>query len=501
MLGSSIKVFLLLLNILLIHTVIYAQNSEVDEKKKYIEVRGQKKIIYDKKLGANRLLGGVTCTHQEVVMTCDSAWLYDNNTIDAFGHVQVRQGDSIYIAADQLRYDGSVRVAVLQGNVLCREKDMILNTSQLNYDMKSSTASYFSGATIVNKENTLKSQAGNYHSPSKMLSFRKDVELKNPKYIMSCDTLRYNIQNKTAFFIGPSTIVSDSNFIYTELGSYNTETENCSLNKNTLIKSKNQILRGDSIFYNRNKRYGLARGNVSFTDTTGEGILKGKKAEYWERGELSIISGNPEYFHLLKKDTLYIAADTFYAWSDPNGKEKILRAWYHCRFLKKEMQGKCDSITYTTNDSSMILHHKPILWNEESQITAKEIKLITGKRQLKKFEISENAFIASRKDSSSFDQISGKFIEGFFEKDSLREIRIKGNVQAIYFIEQKKKLFAMNKTTCNEMIMRNISGKKSEISFLKKPDAGIYPLKDLKTDNKFLKGFNWLEKEKPFPNH
>jgi lipopolysaccharide export system protein LptA len=470
-----------------------------DDKKKYIEVRGQKKIIYDKKLGANRLLGGVTCTHQNVIMTCDSAWLYDNNTIDAFGNVQVRQGDSIYIASDKLHYDGSLRQAALEGNVLCREKDMTLTTTALNYDMKTSTASYFSGASIQNKKNTLTSLKGSYHSPSKTLSFRTNVELKNPQYVMNCDTLQYNTTSKVAYFIGPTTIVSDSNTIYTERGFYNTATEISRLDKNPFIKTNNQQLSGDSIFYFRNRHYGLIKGHVTIRDSAGEGSLSGSKAEYWEKGELSIISGNPEYRHFLKNDTFLIAADTFYAWSDPKSTEKIIRAWNHCRFKKKDLQGICDSITYTTIDSVMLLHHQPVIWEKEMQLTAEQIKIVTGKKQLKKFELTNKAFIITKKDSVNFDQLSGKLIEGFFEKDSLRSVYVRGNVQALYFVEQKKKIIAMNKTECAEIRLINGKDGVKEITFLNKPHAETLPLKDVQNESKYLKGFLWRADEKPYP--
>ena len=179
------------------------------DKSKYIEIRGAKKYIYSKKLGANRLLGGVTVSHEDVVMTCDSAWLYDNNTMDAYGHVTVRQGDTLFIGGDKLNYDGAKKIATLQGNVVCIEKDMNLTTNFLTYDMNTSTASYFSGGTIQNKDNTLSSRNGYYHSPSKTLSFKYDVKLKNPDYTMSGDTLQYNTVSRVVYFLGPTTKISD----------------------------------------------------------------------------------------------------------------------------------------------------------------------------------------------------------------------------------------------------------------------------------------------------
>jgi lipopolysaccharide export system protein LptA len=473
--------------------------NESAQQDKYITVSGQQKMIYDQKKGANRLLGGVTCTHRNTTMTCDSAWLYDNNTLEAFGHVFLRQGDSLTINGDHLNYDGEKRIGLIDGNVFCREKDMILTTKALVYDMKTAIASYASGGSIQNKGNTLTSKRGYYHSPSKTLSFRYDVKLYNPKFNMVCDTLRYNINSKIAIFDGPSTIFSDSNVIYTEKGWYNTTNENCQLFKNPKITSGRQILKGDTMFYERKKNYGIILGHVVIKDTTDSMTITGKKAEHWQSGGLSIVSGKPICYKFFKKDTLFIWADTFYTWSDPKGPEKILRAWYRCNFYKKDFQGKCDSMSYKTSDSTMTLYRNPVLWNDKNQLTAKLIKVKTGKKSIKSFSLLDNAFVISKKDTISFDQIKGKTIDGFFTGDSLRKIFVKGNSQALYFIEQNKKVSAINRTDCSEMTI-NLNSKGIEgITFIKKPVASIKPLKLLKPAEMKLKGFVWLWEEKPVP--
>ena len=486
--------FFLMFNVYLLN----AQNGDpISPNEKYIEVSGQQKMIYDKKMGANRLLGGVTCTHRKTIMTCDSAWLFDNNTLEAFGHVTLRQGDSLFINGDHLNYDGSIRMALLEGNVTCREKDMMLSTKALSYDMKSSIASYASGATIQNKENTLTSTRGHYHSPSKTLSFRHNVKLTNSKYHMLCDTLQYNTVSKVAYFEGPSNIYFDSSTIYTEKGWYNTKTEKCLLYKKPKIISGTQQLKGDSMFYDRKKNYGVILGNVEINDTTEKTVVKGSKAEHWQSGGLSIVSGKPSCERYFKKDTIFMWADTFYTWTNKSGPEKIMRAWNHCVIFKNDMQGKCDSITYTNTDSSLILHKSPLLWQENRQLSAKKITLITGKKGLKSFSLTENAMVINKKDSSCFDQIKGRTMDGVFERDTLKKIFVKGNTQVIFYVEQNKKVTAMNRTDCAEMTIVLDSSGIRNIMFIKKPVATIKPLKDLKPAEMKLKGFVWLEGERP----
>jgi len=80
--------------------------------------------------------------------------------MQAFGHISIIKGDSIFVYGDSLRYDASTKLANLKGNVKCIEKDMTLTTNILTYEVGNAIASYYDGGTIVNKENTLTSKMG-----------------------------------------------------------------------------------------------------------------------------------------------------------------------------------------------------------------------------------------------------------------------------------------------------------------------------------------------------
>jgi lipopolysaccharide assembly outer membrane protein LptD (OstA) len=86
------------------------------------------RMIYIKAKGAQMLIGNVVFKHEGAVITCDSAYRFDNNTLEAYNHIMIRKGDSLTITGDNLKYDGNKKVAVLEGNVVCVEKDMVLTT-------------------------------------------------------------------------------------------------------------------------------------------------------------------------------------------------------------------------------------------------------------------------------------------------------------------------------------------------------------------------------------
>src|SRR5262245_11984976 len=93
--------------------------------------------------GADRLLGKVVFRHENAIMSCDSAYLYkEANTLEAFGHVRINQGDSLTMTGKHLIYLGDSRLAQMFEDVEMRDRKMTLNTQRLDYNMETDVAYY-----------------------------------------------------------------------------------------------------------------------------------------------------------------------------------------------------------------------------------------------------------------------------------------------------------------------------------------------------------------------
>jgi len=189
---------------------------------------------------AQRLIGNVMFEHQGAVMYCDSAWLYESdNLMKAFGSVRIIQGDSIYLNAERLIYQGDSSLAELFEEITLRDKDMTLRTDYLKYDTESKIATYFNGGKIISTENNnvLTSKQGSYLAESKSLHFKDSVKLVNPEYTMITDTLQYYTVSEQAFFYGPTSINSKKDVIYCENGWYDTMNDLAQFNRNAYLWS------------------------------------------------------------------------------------------------------------------------------------------------------------------------------------------------------------------------------------------------------------------------
>ena len=162
------------------------------------------------------LRGNVKFRKEGMYMYCDSAYFYGNtDSFDAFGNVKMEQGDTLFVYADELFYNGQNEFARLRNNVRLENRNVTLFTDSLDYDMVENLGYYFEGGKIVDEQNELSSVYGQYKQDTKNAEFLYVVELTNEKYVMQTDTLHYNTDSKIADFVGYTTIVSDSNIIYT----------------------------------------------------------------------------------------------------------------------------------------------------------------------------------------------------------------------------------------------------------------------------------------------
>ena len=454
---------------------------------------------FDKNLanGAYRLLGNVVFKHEGTVMYCDSAYFYsDINSLDAFDNVYINQGDTIHLYGDFLHYDGNSRIANVRRKVRLVSKETQLFTEALDFNLKSSVGYYISYADIINGENKLSSKEGYYYSGSKMYFFRDSVVIINPSYTIYSDTLKYNTISNVAYFLGATEIISDSNYIYCEDGWYNTETDISLLKKNARLESASQILKGDSLYYERAAGYGEAYNNVELFDIEQNIILKGNFATYDEATEDALLTDSAMLIQITDPDSIYIHADTLLSEVDTNG-YKLLKAYYRVKMFKSNLQGKCDSMSYSFADSVIRLYNDPVLWSEENQLTSEYMEIRTKKQRIDQLHLMRLAFIISEEDTVKYNQIKGKTMVCFFKDNELYKVEVNGNGQTIYYAKDENQIIGVNKAESSNLVI-HLEGKDvKEIMFYTKPDAILYPLETVPPNELKLKNFVWLERYRP----
>lgn len=488
--------FNLILGFLFLSLFALAQEKKV----KKIELRNAEVLEYDEGLGhkARRLLGNVIFEHEGALMYCDSAYLYEDNSMDAFSDVFINKGDSIKMWCDELNYNGNTEFAKAKRNVKLEDREMTLTSDKLDYNMKTEQAWYNSGGTIIDSENTLTSRIGYYYSTFEELFFKDSVKLVNKQYTLFCDTLRYNTQTEVAFFLGPTKIISDENTILCNFGWYDTELDIAQFSNNATVYSTDQSIQGDSLYYNKRHGYGLAIGNVVVADTAQDIILTGERAKYYEIGDMVLLTDSAMMIQDMGADSLFLHADSLLSIVDTVIDRRILFGFHHAKFFKPDMRGKCDSLVYSYADSTIRLYRDPILWSDENQLTADSMWIQNRNNKIDRLFMKENSMIISEEDSGMFNQIKGRYMTGYFTEQKLRRVFVEGNGETIYFAsEEAGEPENVNKAKASNLIIIIDNNKVKDITFLTQPDATLYPIQMVNLNDLRLDGFDWRISERP----
>lgn len=448
-----------------------------------------------------RLLGNVGLRHKEVYMYCDSAHFYPSlNQLKAYSRINMHQGDTLHLRGDSLFYDGTTENASVDGNVELIDKETHLFTSAVRYDVANEIARYNTGGRITNGKNTLTSIIGIYYVSQNLFNFKDSVKIVNPDYVMKADTMDYNTKTETAFFSGPSEMEGDSIYLYCERGWYDTKKDVSRIWKNAVINNRQQIITGDSLFYDNVEGHGVGYRNTVITDTTNNIIVKGNYAWYYKKPERFLVTDRAVFIQVSKDDSLFLHSDTISAITRNDstiGDYRLMRAYHKCKIYSKKLQAKCDSLSYSFRDSVIRFYYEPVIWSEENQLASDSIALFTKNRQAERLELFNSAFVTSQVDKSRFNQIKGRSLTGFFRDNELYRIMIDGNGETIYYLLDKEEVIGVNNAKCSKLEILVDDGEITSITEFQNPEGVIDPPTADISNPLRLEGFLWLDMLRP----
>lgn len=439
-----------------------------------------------------RLIGDVIMMHEGATLYCDSAYFYtEANNVEAFGHIRINSG-TVKIKSDLLTYDGNSKDAKLHRNVSLTDEQMTLVTEHLTYNTRTNISEYYTGGKITDPEYNLTSVVGYYYANDKQFFFKNNVKLVNPQYTMLSDTLMNNTETDISYFYGPTTIVSKENTIYCENGWYDKKKDIALFNEHAYLKNKEQKINGDSLYYDRNTGLGKAYNNITIFDSLQKIILKGDYAEYWEKEGNTMITQKALLIQDAGDDSLYLHADTLKAAFDSTGAGKTVYAYNNAKYFKSDLQGLADSIVYSVNDSTIFMYSAPILWTEKNQLTADTILIFLSNNQIKRMNLYSSSFVIMQDDSVRFNQVKGKNLTGYFTDNHLTRIDVKSNGETLYYVRDEiNGLIGVNKAIADDLLIYANDNEIKTITFISKPEAVLYPEKELGSEDVKLKNFKW----------
>ncbi|TGV04573.1 OstA-like protein [Flavivirga rizhaonensis] len=508
--------------ILIIGFVSLTTNAQ-EKKKIEIEYAGKLTIDEDNYPGAKVLTRDdaqqVHIKHKGANMWCDKAIHYGKeNFIEAYGNVQLKQGDTIDMTSKYVEYSGLTGLAFASGDVVLKDPNSTISSDTLYLDRTKQQAFYKNGGTVVkDSSGTITSKIGRYYMDIKKYQFVEDVVLVNKESTINSNFFDFYSDTGHAYLFGPSTITTETSVTYCEKGFYDTENKVGYALKKARIDYDNRIIEGDSLYFDNNISFASATNNIKVTDTINNSIIKGHYAEVFRGKEKDSVFITKRALAITQQenDSIYMHADKIMVTGKPEN--RIIRAYYNAKIFKSDLSGKADSIhsNQRTGITELInidrfssgdkfsTKRRPIIWNIKNQMTGDTIHLIsnTETEKIDSLRVFNNAFIISKDTISEngYNQIYGMRLTGLFnEENELRQVDIVKNAESIFYTRNdKQELIGIDKAKSGSISMLFAAGDIEEYNRINQVDGKLYPESEYPEKEKILKGFDWREDERP----
>jgi len=428
--------------------------------------------------------GNVQFTKGAMVMKCDSAHFFPaTESFDAFGNISMEQGDTLFIYADELNYNAPEMMAYLYADfgkkVRMINRDVTLETDVFTYDMNTEVGYYTTGGVLYDKQNKLVSMEGEYIPSTKDANFYDDVVLtslgKKDTLVIYSDSLFYNTNTHISKLGSPSEIINKRGVIYTTDGLYDTDLDTAALYKRSIVHSpEGRDLTADTIYYDRATGIGECFGMMVMTDSARQASLQADYGFFNQATDSAYATGRLLIKEYSKGDTLYlhgkqlnayrifdsvpvpaIPADTTKGTPEIPATIRIdttnvADVWPRVRFYRSDMQGVCDSMRVTGNDTTMRMFIHPVIWSEERQIFGNLIELHLNDSTIDQARLPNSGFMSQQIVDDYYNQLSGKSMIADFDGGELKSLYIDGNVEILMYPEE-------NDSTINKHVQANSS--------------------------------------------
>jgi len=488
--------------LVIIFALNFSVNAQEPEKVDKVKILSAELLNFNKSINPDYQIfsNNVIFEYDGSLLYCDIAHIYLNRDyVVCFGNVHIIINDTTNIYGDTLIIDGDKNLAEIIGNVLMIDNKMNLKTDKLYYDLNTDVAYYLNGAEITDPENFLSSKRGYFYSKTNEFYFSDSVYVKGTDSEMFSDTLMYNTKTEIVRFFGDSKIISEDKTMFSKAGTYDTKNDIGKFSHDVQIFSGSQILKGDSIYYNKILEFGEAFKNVEFQDTTENIILNGEYGKFFENDSSFYVTQKALMRMIDKSDTLYLHADTIYSLNNaPIHEQRIVYAHNMVRIFRDDFQAKCDSLVLLSKDSIMYLFFDPIMWMDETQLLADTIKLEYADGKMDKLYLNSNSFIVSKENENDYQQIKSNFMIGHFEDNEMDVLWAHNNAESLYYIfDNSKLLIGINKTTSEKIKIKFRDREVDNISFFNNPKGNMSPEDEITDTEKLLKDFRWESSKRP----
>jgi lipopolysaccharide export system protein LptA len=243
--------------------------------------------------------------------------------------------------------------------------------------------------------------------------------------------------------------------------------------KNVRLDADSQVLQADRLTFFKKDSSASAKGHVVMIDPKTNGRISGGEGQYSRDTQKSRIWNNPVLLKLdsAGKDTLKIVSKVM----EHYGKEKKAIAIDNVVLTQGRIRSYCGRAEYYQPGQMALLIDKPLVYYDSSEIKGDTIRLFFNKDTLKKIRVVGNAYgrfleeNKRRPDSSQVSRITGDTLEAYFANREIQRMEVRNHSNGINFLR------------CDTTTPNTLSGKGMDFFFTKNALDSVHVFSNAKS--------------------
>jgi len=458
-------------------------------------------------------------------------------------------------------YFAATRDAYFRNNVILTTPDALIKNDTLRYNSNSKIAYFYGPTNIYGKDDTLYTENGTYNTTNEQARFGKKNLYTQGSKSLTGDSLFYDRKAGYGKAMGHVTFIdtAEKAILKGGLGEYKKSDESILVTKNpyVVIISETDSSKVDSIWMTADtllskvvftrdlipyKQDEIIPDNQISTKETPEintqdaikpvmadqkgnrpALRNGSKKPEMDvtpdRAEIATEEKIPPPVkipppNLEKKkeksvkdtlnkkalsDTAQVVSSIKDSVSTDTTRTRMIMAYHNAKIFKSDLQARADSMFFSYSDSTVRCYVNPMVWAQGSQLSGDTIYLQMKNKKLDNMLLNHNSFIVNTEDvdSTNFNQIKGKVITGYFKDNKLNNMFVDGNAESVYYLKEDSAYSGLNHMISSRLRILLKDNKLNNISAISTIEASITPMKDLKEEDRVLKGFIWKPRDRP----
>lgn len=501
------------------------------------------RLTYDLNLKLATYDNGATLTLDSTQLTSKKGYYYVDERQIYFKDSVVVIDSAFTLLSDTLGFNTETKVVDFLGPTLIDSDTTKLYCEDGFYDTENNVAEFTKNAQYQKGDQLALADTIRYDGSREVYILRGNAIFKENEREATADVIEYSQEADRTVLVGNARYKDDKQDIAADEIVYDAKQETYSTRGRSRISDPPQLLEADQVDYSEERGIGIATGSVIWRDTSEDLTIMCDTADYDRKADYLKAfggrNGRPLLITIVDGDSLFMASDTLLAlqdvfdtlivetvitvdtlWADALSTDtlvidsliadtlitetlvtdsaRLLRAYPDVRIFKTDMQAICDSLSYSTRDSTFRLFREPIVWADTSQFNADTVNILLNKGSIDRIFLRNNALIVNSPDEIMFNQVKGKHVTAFFKAEELRRMAVNGNAESVYYaLDDDGGYVGVNKTICSEMMLYFGNNEVEKITFFNQPKAEMLPMGQTNHSTLKLEGFFWETQYRP----